>query len=271
MSAQTPDAVRKRFTVPDFAAARAAGRKLTVVTAYDFTGAAIADAAGVDCLLVGDSLGMVVQGHPTVLPVTLDDMVYHTRAVVRGSKHPLIVTDLPFLTYQVSPAQALVSAGRLVQEGGAHAVKLEGGERTAAAVEAIVRAGVPVMGHVGLTPQSVHALGGFKVQRAEEQLLRDARSLEAAGAFAVVVEAVPAPLGKAVTEALAVPTIGIGAGADCSGQVLVFHDLLGLYGEFRPRFVKRYADLATVAREAIAAYCEEVRSGQFPGPEHQFR
>jgi 3-methyl-2-oxobutanoate hydroxymethyltransferase len=257
-------------TAPDFRAAKGRGR-LAVVTAYDYTSARLADEAGVDAVLVGDSLGMVIQGHATSLPVTLRDVVYHTRCVVRGVKRALVVADLPFLTYQVSPRQAVRSAGRLMKFGGAHAVKLEGGARVADAVRAVVAAGIPVMGHVGLTPQSVHQFGGFKVQRDAAQLLADAAAVVEAGAFAVVVESVPADVGAQLTAALPVPTVGIGAGPGCDAQVLVFHDLLGLFTDFTPKFVKRYADLGTAARDAIAAYAREVRDGTFPGPEHSFR
>jgi len=257
-------------TAPDFRAAKGRGR-LAVVTAYDYTSARLADEAGIDAVLVGDSLGMVIQGHATSLPVTLRDVVYHTRCVVRGVKRALVVADLPFLTYQVSVQQAVRSAGKLMKFGGAHAVKLEGGARVADAVRAVVAAGIPVMGHVGLTPQSVHQFGGFKVQRDAAQLLADATAVVEAGAFAVVVESVPADVGAQLTAALPVPTVGIGAGPGCDAQVLVFHDLLGLFTDFTPKFVKRYADLGTAARDAIAAYSREVRDGTFPGPEHSFR
>ena len=259
------------MTVPDFRAAKARGEKLTVVTAYDYTSGRITDDAGVDAILVGDSLGMVVQGHPTSLPVTLDEMIYHTRCVVRGVKRALVVGDLPFLTYQVSPRQAVRSAGRLMKEGGAHAVKLEGGVRMRAAVRACVDAGIPVMGHVGLTPQSVHQFGGFKVQRDADALLADIAAVEEAGAFAVVVESVPAELGAKLTAAVTIPTIGIGAGAACDGQVLVFHDLLGLYPDFKPKVAKRYADLGSAVKTAVEGYCREVRDGSFPAAEHTFR
>jgi 3-methyl-2-oxobutanoate hydroxymethyltransferase len=267
----TPSPAARPVTVPEFRSARARGAKLAVVTAYDYTSARLADEAGVDAVLVGDSVGMVVQGHPTSLPVTLDEIIYHTRCAVRGVRRALVVADLPFLTYQVSPRQAVRSAGRILKEGGAAAVKLEGGRRVLPAVRAIVAAGIPVMGHVGLTPQSVHQLGGFKVQRDEAELLADAKAVEEAGAFALVVESVPAGLGSKVTAAVGVPTIGIGAGPGCDGQVLVFHDLLGLFPDFQPKFVKRYAELGATAREALTAYCREVRDVTFPGPEHGFR
>ena len=258
-------------TVPDFRGAKGRGERLAVVTAYDYTSARLADEAGVDAVLVGDSLGMVIQGHPTSLPVTLRDVVYHTRCVVRGVRRALVVADLPFMTYQVSPRQAVRSAGKLMKAGGAHAVKLEGGERMADAVRAVVAAGIPVMGHVGLTPQSVHQFGGFKVQRDAAQLLADAKAVADAGAFAVVVESVPADVGAQLTAALPVPTVGIGAGPGCDAQVLVFHDLLGLFTDFAPKFVKRYADLGAATKTAIGAYAREVRDGTFPGPEHSFR
>src|SRR6266702_8899339 len=235
------NATARRMTVPEVRAARGRGTPLAVLTAYDWTMARLLDGAGVDALLVGDSLGMVVQGEATTLGVTLDEMIYHTRLVARGAQRALVIADMPFMSYQVSPQQAVENAGRLVKEGRAHAVKLEGGQRTAAAVAAIVAADIPVMGHIGLTPQSVHRLGGFPVQRDAALLLDDARALGAAGAFAVVVESVPADLAREVTAAITVPTIGIGAGAACDGQVLVAHDMLGLFDDLRPRFVKRYA------------------------------
>jgi 3-methyl-2-oxobutanoate hydroxymethyltransferase len=261
----------RQVTVPEFRAAKGKGTKLAVVTAYDYTSARICDEAGAEAILVGDSLGMVVQGHPTSLPVTLDEMIYHTRCVMRGVRRALVVGDLPFLTYQVSPRQAVRNAGRLIKEGGAHAVKLEGGVRMRATVKACVDAGIPVMAHVGLTPQAVHQLGGFKVQRDEEQLLADIVAVEQAGAFAVVIESVPATLGAKLTSAVSIPSIGIGAGVECDGQVLVFHDMMGLFTDFRPKFVKRYAELGAAAKSAVEAYCREVREGVFPAAEHTFR
>lgn len=259
----------KPITVPEFRAARGV-RKLAVVTAYDFTSAVIADAAGVDGILVGDSLGMVVQGQSTSLPVSMSEMLYHLRCVVRGTKRALVVADLPFMSYQVSPRQAVKNAGRLLKAG-AHAVKLEGGVRMADAVAACVRADIPVMGHIGLTPQSVHRMGGFKVQRDADELLADARAVEQAGAFSLVVEGVPTDIGTKVTAAVTIPTVGIGAGPHCDGQVLVWHDLLGLYDGLRPKFVKRYAELGQLAKGAVAEYCEEVRAGTFPAAEHGFK
>ena len=258
-------------TVPDFLAARSRGAKLAVVTAYDYTTARLCDGAGADAVLVGDSLGMVIQGRPNCLGVTLEEMVYHTRCVTRGVKRALVIADMPFLTYQLSPQQALENAGRLVQQGEAQAVKLEGGARSAAAVAAVTAADIPVMGHVGLTPQSVHKFGGFRVQRDADRLLEDARAIEAAGAFAIVVECVPADLAKQLTAALKIPTIGIGAGPHCDGQVLVIQDLLGLTTDLRPKFAKRYAELGTAVTDAVRQYCDEVRQGQFPAAEHSFK
>ncbi len=268
-AAPTPE--MRVATVPDFLAARARGVRLTLLTAYDYTMARLLDAAGVDGLLVGDSLGMVVQGQADSLAVTLDEMIYHTKMVVRGARRSLVITDMPFMSYQVSPQQAVENAGRLMKEGGAHAVKLEGGVRSAAAVAAIVAADIPLMGHIGLTPQSVRRLGGFKVQRDAAKLMDDALAVEAAGAFSLVIECVPTDLAARITEAVKIPTIGIGAGPHCDGQVLVTPDLLGLFDELRPRFVKQYADLGREVREAAEAYCREVREGTFPAEEHGFR
>jgi 3-methyl-2-oxobutanoate hydroxymethyltransferase len=267
----TAPAEVRPVTVPDFLSARARGVRLTMLTAYDYTMARLLDAAGVDGLLVGDSLGMVVQGQETSLGVTLDEVIYHTRLVARGVRRSLLVADLPFMTYQVSPQQALENAGRLVKEGGAHAVKLEGGVRSAAAITAVTSADIPVMGHVGMTPQSVRRFGGFRVQRDEAKILEDALATQEAGAFAVVVECVPAETAQKITASLNVPTIGIGAGAGCDGQILVAHDMLGLFDELRPRFVKQYADLGREIIQAVESYCREVREGTFPAAEHSFR
>jgi len=242
-----------------------------MLTAYDATMARLLDAAGVDGLLVGDSLGMVVQGNEHSLGVTLDEVIYHTRLVRRGARRSLLIADMPFMSFQISPQQALENAGRLVKEGGAQGVKLEGGVRSAAAIAAITGADIPVMGHVGLTPQSVHRFGGFRVQRDEAKLIEDAVATERAGAFALVVECVPAEVAQRVTAAVQIPTIGIGAGAGCDGQILVTHDLLGLFDDFRPRFVKQYADLGRDIVRAAAEYCREVREGTFPAAEHSFR
>jgi 3-methyl-2-oxobutanoate hydroxymethyltransferase len=250
------------------------GEKIAAITAYDASFARLLDAALVVVLMIGDSLGMVVQGLPNTLGVSLEDVIYHTRAVARGSSRALIVADLPFMSYQVSPEQALVSAGRLVKEGGAEAVKLEGGRSVCGAVTRMVESGIPVMGHLGLTPQSVNVLGGFKVQAREEaardRLLADARALERAGAFALVLEAVPRGVAKLVTDSVSIPTIGIGAGPDCDGQVLVCYDLLGLFQGFVPRFVKRYAELGEGVLNAARSYVAEVRAGNFPEERHSF-
>ena len=262
---------RRPMSVPDFVAAKSRGVRLTMLTAYDYTMARLVDDAGVDAILVGDSLGMVMQGESHSLRVTLEEMIYHTRLVARGIRNSLLVADLPFMSYQLSPQQALESSGRLVKEGGAHAVKLEGGERSASAVEAIVRADIPVMGHVGLTPQSVHRLGGFRIQRDAARLLDDALAIEQAGAFALVVECVPADLAEQIRVSVKIPTIGIGAGAGCDGQILVTHDMLGLFTDLRPRFVKQYADVGSSIVGAVEQYCREVRENLFPGPEHSFR
>jgi 3-methyl-2-oxobutanoate hydroxymethyltransferase len=258
-------------TVPDFLAAKSRGVRLTMLTAYDYTMARLLDAAGVDGLLVGDSLGMVVQGHEHSLGVTLEEMIYHAKMVARGVRHSLLVADMPFMTFQVSPQQALENAGRLVKEGGTHAVKLEGGVRSAPAITAITTADIPVMGHIGLTPQSVRRVGGFRVQRDEAKILEDALATEQAGAFALVVECVPVELAQKITAAIKIPTIGIGAGAGCDGQILVTHDMLGLFDDFKPRFVKQYADLGREVLRAAEAYCREVRDGSFPATEHSFR
>jgi 3-methyl-2-oxobutanoate hydroxymethyltransferase len=265
-----PPTKPKPVTVPDFLSARSRGTRLAVLTAYDYTMARLLDESGVDAILVGDSLGMVVQGHANALPVTLDEMIYHTRCVVRGTTRAMIITDLPFMTFQLGPTQALESAGRLVKEGGTHAVKLEGGERTAEAIAAIVRADIPVVGHVGMTPQSVHRFGGFKVQRQEHQILADAKAVEQAGAFAVVVECVPTELAAKITSSLSIPTIGIGAGPHCDGQVLVIQDMLGMYPDLRPKFVKRYAEAGELIRDAVESYCRDVRDGKFPDGAHSF-
>jgi len=262
----------KKVTVPDVARLKAAGERITMVTCYDCAFARLLDQAGVDLLLVGDSLGMVVQGLETTLPVTLDEMIYHTRMVARGARRPLVVGDLPFGAYQTSPERALESAVRLVKEGGAQAVKLEGGLPMARTIEAIAAIDVPVMGHVGLTPQSVHRMGGHRVQgrrhgRAageRERVIDDARAVQEAGAFAVVLECIPLDLAATITAELRIPTIGIGAGVHCDGQVLVLHDLLGLSADWTPRFAKRYAELGQEVVRAAETYVREVKAGAFP-------
>ncbi len=263
------EAVRP-VTVPDFRAAKQRGQRLVMLTAYDYSMARLLDEAGVDGLLVGDSLGMVVQGQPNSLAVTVDEVVYHTRLVARGIRRCLLVADMPFLSFQVSAEQAVLNAGRLIKEGGAHAVKLEGGVRSRTAIEAITKADIPVMAHVGMTPQSVRRFGGFRVQRDRQRLLDDARAAEEAGAFAMVVECVPVELAHEVTQLVSIPTIGIGAGAGCDGQIMVVHDMLGLFPDLKPRFVKQYADLGSQALQAVRTYCQEVRAGKFPEAEHEF-
>jgi 3-methyl-2-oxobutanoate hydroxymethyltransferase len=258
----------KRIRLPDLKAKKKRGEKIAMLTAYDYTMARLLDRAGIDVLLVGDSLGMVVLGYENTLPVTLDVMVHHTRAVSRGAQRALVVADMPFLTYQVSVAEALRNAGRLIQEGGAAAVKIEGGGASVEAAARIVEAGIPVMGHLGLLPQSVHQLGGFRQQaRLEEdaeQLLADAQALEEAGVFAVVLESIPASVAEAVTADLGIPTIGIGAGPQCDGQVLVSYDMLGLSQDSVPPFVRRYADLGEQTVAAAKAYAEDIRMGRYP-------
>ncbi len=263
----------RRVTVRDVAAAKARGEKWPMLTAYDALTAHIFDEAGIPVLLVGDSAGMVVFGYETTIPVTLEDLIPLTAAVVRGTSRAMVVADLPFGSYQASSGDALTAATRFMKESGAHAVKLEGGQRVAHQVEDLVAAGIPVMAHLGLTPQSVHAFGGFRVQgRGEdgERLLHDAKILEAAGAFAVVLEAVPAPLATRVTTALSIPTIGIGAGPDCDAQVLVWQDMAGLSPR-TPKFVRKYADVASVLHDAASAYARDVVSGTFPGPAESYR
>lgn len=248
--------------------------KITVLTAYDFPLARLMDQAGIDAILVGDSVGSVIAGYDTTLPVTMEEMLYHTRAVARAAERALIIADMPFLSYQVDLSDARRNAGRLIKEGGAHAVKLEGGVNIAETVRAIVNMDVPVVGHIGLTPQSVHRMGGYRIQgRAEaqaRQLRADARALAEAGACAMVLEGIPAVLAKEITELVPIPTIGIGAGVDCNGQVLVIHDILGLCDKYSPKFVKRYADISTTIRSGIDDYIREVRDGVFPAEEHSF-
>jgi 3-methyl-2-oxobutanoate hydroxymethyltransferase len=264
-----------RKTVLDLQNMKASNQRIAMVTAYDYTMARLVDSAGVDMVLVGDSLGMVVQGREDTLAVTLDEMIYHGRCVARGLSTAHLTIDLPFMSYQVSVEQALTSAGRVLKESGGQSVKLEGGARVVPQIRAIVEAGIPVVGHIGLTPQSVHQLGGFKVQgRSEEQaaqLKADALAIEEAGAFCLVMEMVPEELAAEITAALSIPTIGIGAGVGCDGQVLVCNDLLGLDARFKPRFVKRYAELEGPVVGALRAFVEEVRAGSFPTEDHSFR
>jgi 3-methyl-2-oxobutanoate hydroxymethyltransferase len=248
--------------------------KITMLTAYDYSMAKLMDEAGVNMLLVGDSLGMVMLGYEDTLPVTMEDMIHHGKAVCRGVKNAFVVIDMPFMSYQVSVEEALKNAGRLMKETGAKAVKLEGGTEVAAQIKAIVKASIPVVGHIGLTPQSVNAFGGFKVQgkdvKTAQKLIDDALAVQEAGAFMVVLEGVPAKLGEMVSRRLSIPTIGIGAGLGCDGQVLVYHDMLSLFGGFTPKFVKSFANVGQVMKEAFESYILEVKSGQFPAKEHTF-
>jgi 3-methyl-2-oxobutanoate hydroxymethyltransferase len=252
------------LTVPQFQALKGSGRKLTMVTCYDYATARILDGTPVDGLLVGDTLGMVVQGHENTLSVTLDQMIYHGEMVRRGAPRPLVVVDLPFPSYHLGLERTIENAARVLQEARCPAVKLEGGEARAAIIAALVAADIPVMAHVGLLPQSVHKLGGFKMERDAARVVADAQAVEAAGAFAVVLECIPPDVAARVTEALSIPTIGIGAGPDCDGQVLVVNDLLGLTSGHLPRFVKQYADLRQTIGEAVSSFCAEVRAGKFP-------
>ena len=264
----TPKSRAKR-TAPAIVEMKRRGEKITVVTAYDHPTARIADEAGVEMLLVGDSVGTVMLGYESTLPVTMDDMLHHVKAVTRAKPSALVIADMPFRSYQASVEQAIINAGRFVQEGAADAIKLEGGERVVEAVRGIVAAGIPVCGHLGLTPQSVLAFGGYKVQARgeadQERLLREAKALEAAGCFALVLEGIPAKLGGVVSRELHIPTIGIGAGVDCDGQVLVTHDMMGLYLGKTAKFVRRYADLGTAMREGFAQYVADVKAKRFPG------
>jgi 3-methyl-2-oxobutanoate hydroxymethyltransferase len=244
--------------------------KIVALTAYDYPFSRLVDESDVDVILIGDSLGMVVQGESSTLPVTMDEMVYHTRIVARGASRAMVVGDMPFMSYQTELSDALFNAGRLLKEAGAAAIKLEGGASVCGLVEAMTRAGIPVMAHIGLTPQSVHQMGGFRVQRDRDRLLEDARQVEAAGAFSVVLEGIPADIAQEITDTLKIPTIGIGAGPDCDGQILVLHDLLGINEGHVPKFVKKYADLAGAAREGLRRYVKEVRGGKFPDKEHSY-
>lgn len=266
--------MNKKFTVTSFANAKKNNEKISMLTAYDYSTAKLLDEAGVDSLLVGDSLGMVVLGYDSTLQVTVDDIIHHCRAVSRGAKNALIIGDMPFLSYHVNIEETVRNAGRIIQEGGAHAVKLEGGIEVADKVRAIVRAQIPVVGHIGLTPQSVNMFGGFKVQgKSEDQakkIIEDAMELENAGAFAIVLEGIPAKLANIISQRLSIPTIGIGAGKGCDGQVLVTNDMLGMFSDFTPKFVKKYANLKDVIIEATKSYMDEVGSCAFPSDEHTF-
>ena len=263
-----------KVTAPEIRKMKQRGEKITALTAYDYSFARILDEAGVDILLVGDSLGSVIQGQESTLPVTLEEMIYHTRTVVRGRRRALVVTDMPFLSFQVSVEEAKRNAGRCLQEAGAEAVKIEGGVQMLETIEAIVQMGIPVMGHVGLTPQSINRFGGYKVQGKDKEqrevIMQDALAVEEGGAFSVVLEGIPMDLAQEITRRLSIPTIGIGAGVHCDGQVLVIHDMLGLFDMYTPKFVKRYADLRGVMADAVKNFIAEVREEKFPDEEHSF-
>jgi 3-methyl-2-oxobutanoate hydroxymethyltransferase len=265
---------RKKITPVDIQAMKKEGKKITMLTAYDYPMALLEDRAGIDIILVGDSVGMTVLGYQNTLPVTMDEMIHHTKAVIRGAKYALIIGDMPFMSYNTSERDAILNAGRFMKEAGADAVKLEGGVTVKDIVKALVKAGIPVMGHIGLTPQTISMLGGFKVQGKDaegaQKIIDDALQLEDAGAFSVLLEAVPAPIAKRITERLNVPTIGIGAGVHCDGQVLVVHDMLGLFDRFTPKFAKKYVNLSELMLKAFESYREEVSKGTFPTDQHSF-
>ncbi len=262
------------ITPPEIMAKKQNGEKITMLTAYDYSMAAMIDQAGVDMILVGDSLGMVVLGYESTVPVTMEEMLHHAKAVSRGARQALVVGDMPFMSYQVSPEDAVKNAGRFIKEAGCQAIKLEGGIEQAHTIEAIVKAGIPVVGHIGLTPQTATALGGYKLQAKDAEsarkLLDDGRAVAEAGAFALVIECVPSGIGKAVSESVHIPTIGIGAGPHCDGQVLVTNDLLGMFEKFTPKFVKKFADLSPIIKDAFSRYVDEVKNGEFPDEEHSF-
>ncbi|MDY0131486.1 MAG: 3-methyl-2-oxobutanoate hydroxymethyltransferase [Desulforegulaceae bacterium] len=260
----------KKVTTTTFMKKKESGEKITAVTSYDFTFAGLAHEAEIDMILVGDSLGMVVQGHPSTIPVTMEEMIYHSKMVARAKPLSLIVADMPFLSYETSVFEAVTNSGLLLKKGFAEAVKLEGGVEVAEKIEAITKAGIPVQAHIGLTPQSVHQMGGFKIQRDEDRIVKDAHAVEEAGAFSVVLEGIPSHIAKRVTSELKIPTIGIGAGIDCDGQILVMHDLLGLNRGHVPKFAKKFANLGDLAVEAFALYAKEVKEGKFPGDEHSY-
>ncbi len=267
-------AMDKKLTISDIVAMKKNGERISMLTAYDTSFAGMIDAAGIDMVLVGDSLGMVLLGYNSTIPVTMEEMLHHCRAVSKGVKRALLVGDMPFMSYQVSESEAITNAGRFLKESGCDAVKLEGGTEVCNTVKAIVKAGIPVMGHIGLTPQTASQLGGYKVQGRDadsaRKLLQSARDLEGAGAFSLVLECIPAQLSEAITKAVSIPTIGIGAGKHCDGQVLVTHDMVGMFEKLVPSFVKQYVNLAPQIKEAVAAYHEEVKNGSFPDEEHSF-
>jgi len=266
--------LNKRVTVNKLVEMKQNGDKITMLTAYDYITSGLLDELGIDIILVGDSLGMVVLGYETTLPVTMEEMLHHTRAVARAAKRSMVVGDMPFMSYQISPEEALYNAGRFLKEADAQAIKLEGGEEICPMVSKMVEVGIPVMGHLGVTPQSVHQMGGYGVQGREEEaakkMISDAKALEKTGAFSIVLEKIPSALAKKITKTIGIPTIGIGAGPHCDGQVLVTQDLLGMFEKFVPKFVKQYAKLSDDIRSAISSYIKEVKSGEFPGEEHSF-
>jgi len=274
MSTEKRSARQDKVTTQTVVKMKQEGEKISMLTAYDYTMAGIVDSAGIDVILVGDSASNVMAGFDTTVPMTLDHMIYHTSCVVRGVKRALVIADLPFMSYQVTAKEALISAGRMMKEAGAHAVKLEGGKPIAKTVKKIVDAGIPVMGHLGLTPQSIYKFGTYKVRAKEEeeadQLLKDAKNLEKSGVFSIVLEKIPSPLAKKVTEELSIPTIGIGAGPHCDGQVLVTHDMMGLNKDFSPRFLRRYADLHTEMTNAVDRYITDVKEGDFPNENERY-
>ncbi len=265
---------RKKVSILDLKSKKEKGEPITMLTAYDYPTGLLLDQAGIDVVLVGDSLAMVVLGHENTVAVTMDEMLHHCKAVARGAKNPLLVGDMPFMSYQVDVKEAIRNAGRFLKQGGMGVVKLEGGRDMASTVAAIVDAGIPVMGHIGLTPQTISKLGGYRVQGKDvataRALIDDALALEQAGAFSLILEAIPGPVSKLITERVSIPTIGIGAGQDCDGQVLVTHDLIGLFDRFVPKFVKQYANVFATIAEALGSYRDEVVAGAFPGPEHGY-
>jgi len=264
-----------KFTTTSFIKNKKEGNKISMLTAYDYSTAKLLDEAGVDSILVGDSLGMVILGYENTLQVTVDDMIHHTKAVTRAVKRAYVIADMPFLSYHISVEETIRNAGRMIQEANAHAVKLEGGREVVDKIEALIKAQIPVMGHLGLTPQSVNMMGGFKVQGKDElqakTILEDAKLLQEAGVFAIVLECVPAKLAKLISESIDIPTIGIGAGKDCDGQVLVIQDMLGMYSDFTPKFVKKYCEVGSVIKDAVKEYKEEIQAGLFPEEIHTFK
>lgn len=263
--------MQARVTTSTLMKMKQEGKKITALTAYDYPFASMLDQAGIDIILVGDSMGMVVQGKETTLPVTMDESIYHTSMVSRACKYSMVIGDMPFMSYQGSLDAAIENAGRFLKEAGAHAVKLEGGADVCPVISALAKAGIPVQAHIGLTPQSVHQMGGFKVQRDEERLLNDAKNVQNAGAFSVVLEGIPSAISEKITDTLSIPTIGIGAGVKCDGQILVLHDMLGINDRFLPKFVKKYVDIAELARRGLDEYIKEVKAGEFPSEAYEYK